>query len=211
HDRCNALAESLTKLTKTIDDKEIKRAIADLLAFGVGDDSVMALRGKEHAAEVRADATIEENVRIQHELDQAVSTLVGEVEHGMKLGIARLTGELDHNRAWLIVVAVLSLIASGAIAFFYVQRSLVRRLCAIRDAMRRLSSGDTGLDVPAVADRDEIGEMARAVLVFRDGAVEKERLESEAAAQRRSNEAAQAKAAEEQRQSAEEQERVVRA
>jgi len=210
-ERFKALSDSLTKLSKTIDDKDLKRAIADLLAFGVGDESVFSLRGKELAAAVRADATIEENVRIQRELDQAVSTLVSEVEHSMKLGIGRLTGELDHNRAWLIVVAVLSLIASGAIAFFYVQRSLVRRLCAIRDAMRRLSSGDTGLDVPAVADRDEIGEMARAVLVFRDGAVEKERLASEAAEQRRSNEAAQAKAAEEQRKSADEQEGVVRA
>ena len=39
--------------------------------------------------------------------------------------------------------------------------------------MRRLSSGDVELKVPATADRDEIGEMARALEVFRDGEIER--------------------------------------
>ena len=56
---------------------------------------------------------------------------------------------------------------------FYVRRHLVRRLIAIGDAMRRLSSGDVDLDVPALADRDEIGEMARALEVFRGGEIER--------------------------------------
>ena len=179
--------------------------------MGQGDDGVLALRGKELGAAARADRTIEENTSIQRELDRAVSILVSETEQRMKLGIEQLTGQLDHNRTLLIIAAVLSLAASGAIAVLYVQRNLIRRLCSIRDTMRLLSSGDTGLDVPAVRDRDEIGEMARAVLVFRDKAVEKARLESEAAEQRRNSAQAQATAAEEQRRTAEEQTQVVRA
>jgi methyl-accepting chemotaxis protein len=140
-----------------------------------------------------------------------VSILVNETEQRMRLGIEQLTGQLDYSRTLLIIAAVLSLAASGAIAVLYVQRNLIRRLYSIRDAMRRLSSGDTGLDVPAVKDPDEIGEMARAVLVFRDRAVEKERLENEAAEQRRTSAQAQAMAAEEQRRTAEKQTQVVRA
>jgi methyl-accepting chemotaxis protein len=94
----------------------------------------------------------------------------------------------------------------------------VRRLCAIGDTMRHLSTGDTAVDVPAVEDPDEIGEMARAVGVFRDGAIARVRLESEAAERRRSHEEMQAKVAQEQRRSmdeqgrnAQEQEHVVRA
>jgi methyl-accepting chemotaxis protein len=70
--------------------------------------------------------------------------------------------------------------------------------------MRRLSAGDIGSEVPAADDRDEIGEMARAVRVFRDGAVARERLESEVAEQRRSNEEVRAKVEEEQSRSIEE-------
>jgi hypothetical protein len=37
--------------------------------------------------------------------------------------------------------------------------------------MRRLSSGETDLSVPAAADRDEIGDMARSLEVFRGGEI----------------------------------------
>src|SRR5262252_8938172 len=129
----------------------------------------------------------------------------------MQRGIGGLIETLDGNRMLLIIVAVLSLIASGAIAVFYVQRNLIRRLGSIGDAMRRLSAGTTELSVPAAKDGDELGEMARAVLVFRDRAIEKDRLESEAAEQRRSNAQTQARIAEEERMRTEEQAHVVHA
>jgi methyl-accepting chemotaxis protein len=204
-DRFKASSGSLAKLSATVHDEQIRKAISDLLAFGQGDASVSALRGKELAATLRADATIEENTRIQRELDQAVSNLVTEIERRMHRNIEQLTDKLDQDRVVLIIAAVLSLLASGAIAVLYVQRSLVRRLCAIRDAMRRLSAGDTSVDVSAAEDCDEIGEMARAVRIFRDGAVAREHLESEAAEQRRSNADTQEKAAQEQRRGLEEQ------
>ncbi len=51
--------------------------------------------------------------------------------------------------------------------------SPIRRLTA---AMMRLSAGDRTTEVPADDRADEIGDMARAVLVFRQGAIEAERL-----------------------------------
>ena len=51
-------------------------------------------------------------------------------------------------------------------------------------AMRRLAEGDTTIEVPAQDRADEIGQMAKAVLVFRDAAVENARLEREAAEHR---------------------------
>jgi methyl-accepting chemotaxis protein len=206
-ERFKTSSDELVKLSETVHDEQIRKAIADLLAFGRGEEGVSALRGKELAATLRADRTIEENAKIQRELDQAVSSLVSETEQGMNQGIGALTDKLDHERVLLLMVAALSLLASGAIAVFYVQRNLVRRLCAIGDTMRHLSAGDTGVDVPAVEDRDEIGEMARAVGVFRDDAVARVRLESEAAERRRGHEEMQAKVAQEQRRSMEEQHR----
>jgi len=209
-DRLRALSGSLAKISKALNDQKIDKALADLVVLGQGADGVLALRGRELAALVRADLAIEENAGIQRELDDAVSALVSETEQRMKQGIRGLTDNLDGNRTLLIIVALLSLVASAAIAVFYVQRNLIRRLGSIGGAMGRLSSGDTKLDVPAAGDRDEIGDMARAVLVFRDRAIEKERLESEAAEQRRRTAEAEAEAAAVQRRHAEEQNEVVR-
>jgi methyl-accepting chemotaxis protein len=72
-------------------------------------------------------------------------------------------------------------------------RSVVLPLSALSVAMRRLSGGDRAVEVPGLGRRDEIGEMAETVLVFKQTAVEAERLAADAEAERRR--AAEAEAA----------------
>jgi methyl-accepting chemotaxis protein len=172
-DRFNAASDLLTKASAALTNDDLKQATAELLAFGQGADSAFALRGRELAAGAMGDRTIEENAGLQRELDQAVAALVSEAEAAMNRGAAKLIDDLDRNRTLLLIVAVASLLAAAGIGVFYVQRRLVRRLTSIGDAMRRLSSGETDLAVPAAGDRDEIGEMARSLEVFRAGEIER--------------------------------------
>jgi methyl-accepting chemotaxis protein len=187
-DRFRSAAALLGKATGTLSNAELSKAIADLVAFGPGDKGLFALRQRELAASERADRTIVDNATIQHELDQAVARLVSDAETAMKRSTTQLLDELDHNRTVLLAVAVLSLLVAAAIGIVYVQRRLVRRLTAIGSAMERLSAGETELDVPALADRDELGAMARSLEVFRTGEVERralaDRQQGEQAAQR---------------------------
>ncbi|MGG7516495.1 methyl-accepting chemotaxis protein [Allorhizobium undicola] len=67
-------------------------------------------------------------------------------------------------------------------------RSIVVPITGMTAAMTRLAEGDNGVDVPAVNRADEVGRMAKAVLVFKDAAVEKLRLTSQADALRRQSE-----------------------
>ncbi len=187
-DRFKAASDLLIKASAKMPDKELKQTIADMLAFGQNGESVFALRAAEIEAAARADKTIDENVTIQRSLDRAVAVLVGEAEKSMRSGSAKLVEDLGRNRMLLMIVAAASLLVAGGIGVFYVQRRLVRRLTSIGDAMRRLSSGETDVTVPAAADRDEIGEMARSLEVFRSGEIDRRtmaaRQESEQAAQR---------------------------
>jgi methyl-accepting chemotaxis protein len=172
-DRFKASTDLLAKSARSLTDKDIQKAIADLVAFGQGDENVFRLRALEHAAATRADQTINQNAAIQRDLDKAVGVLVTAAEAAMKRGATELVDDLGRNRALITMVAAVSLIVAIAIGVFYVQRRLVRRLTSIGDAMRRLSSGETDLTVPAAADRDEIGEMARSLEVFRAGEIER--------------------------------------
>jgi methyl-accepting chemotaxis protein len=79
----------------------------------------------------------------------------------------------------------------------------MRRLAA---DIRQLSSGDLTLQVSETGRGDEIGEIARATEGFRDAAIAKQRLEQEAAQQRRAAEAARETANAEKAQSAAERE-----
>jgi methyl-accepting chemotaxis protein len=67
-------------------------------------------------------------------------------------------------------------------------RAIASPISAMTSAMGKLAAGDHAVDVPAVGRKDEVGRMADAVQTFKDAAIEKVRLETEAAEQRRAAE-----------------------
>lgn len=73
----------------------------------------------------------------------------------------------------------LGLLALLGICAWPIARSIVRPVRAMTSAMARLASGDTGIAVPAVDRHDEVGDMARAVGVFKDKMIESERLRAD--------------------------------
>ena len=186
-DRFVAASSLLRKAAARVANDEVTKAIGELLAFGQGPDGAFSLRARELAANAAGERTIKENADLQRELDQAVAALVGEAEAATNQGAAALINDLNRNRTLLFMVAIASLLAAAGIGVFYVQRRLVRRLTSIGDAMRLLSSGQVDMSIPAANDRDEIGDMARSLEVFRAAEIERrgfaERQSSEQEAQ----------------------------
>jgi len=58
-------------------------------------------------------------------------------------------------------------------------RSVLRPLQTMTQAMGRLADGDVATEIPATSRRDEIGSMAKAVQIFKDNAIEKQRLDAQ--------------------------------
>jgi methyl-accepting chemotaxis protein len=84
---------------------------------------------------------------------------------------------------WLGVAVLLI----GLACSWRIGRSITSPLEALAKAMKRLAAGDTSAPLPVLPVHDEIGEMARTVVVFRDTMIERERLaavESETGAAR---------------------------
>src|SRR5215470_2125611 len=73
---------------------------------------------------------------------------------------------------WLIGVAMVFAGVMGIAALLYVRHAISRPLLGLVGRMHRLAENDTDTDVPGTARRDEIGEIARAVVVFRNNAIE---------------------------------------
>ena len=67
-------------------------------------------------------------------------------------------------------------------------RSVVSPLKLITGVMSRLADGDNSVDVPAQDRQDEIGSMAQTVEVFKQNAIEREKLEKEQASLRKAEE-----------------------
>ncbi|MGD0105538.1 MAG: HAMP domain-containing methyl-accepting chemotaxis protein [Rhodopila sp.] len=87
-----------------------------------------------------------------------------------------------------IILAVVGLVFGLGVAFF-ISRGILRPLMGMTAAMARLANGDHTVEIPARGNTDEIGDMARAVDVFKQNAIEAKRLaaaqETERAARER--------------------------
>ena len=80
--------------------------------------------------------------------------------------------------------ATLALLAVTALLVFVIVRSITGPVGALTGVMHKLADGDKTVDVFGRDRKDEIGAMAQAVEVFKQNAIEMERMEAEQAEQK---------------------------
>lgn len=76
------------------------------------------------------------------------------------------------------ILSVLSFILAVGAALV-IARSITGPIRLMTEAMKELANGNLDVDVPATDYRDEIGDMAKAVQVFKDNAVERQTLQEQ--------------------------------
>ena len=101
----------------------------------------------------------------------------------------------------LAVWAVLALVILCALAQLII-RSITRPLGGLQRSMSLLAKGDTQFEIPYAALSGEVGAMARAVCAFKDAALDKARVEHEAAVAAEAAEAVRQQAAQAEAQNA---------
>ena len=141
--------------------------------------------------------------------------LIAPAEEGIESIINGVHAELEQLEASsraaaetvrLVTMGGLALAALLAIAIgMMLTRTVAAPVKSMTEAMRRLAAGDKTIVIPAVGRKDEVGEMADAVQVFKDAAIaldraaaEKSRMEAEAAAERARSDAARKQVEQEQ-------------
>ncbi|MFC3226614.1 methyl-accepting chemotaxis protein [Marinibaculum pumilum] len=83
---------------------------------------------------------------------------------------------------WLFGIAIAFTLLLLSVAAWAMLRRVLAPIGRLRLAMLRLADRHMDEPVPETARRDEIGEMAQAVQVFKDGLIENDRLQAEQAA-----------------------------
>lgn len=121
----------------------------------------------------------------------ALSTLLADTAQAMQ---ARAEDLQAQARASLFqqLIIVLSVLAAGAAmslgAAFLMARAIAGPVAGLTAVMTRLADKDTSIEIPNRDQKDEIGQMAGAVQIFKDNAIEQQRLEEAAAAERTAKE-----------------------
>jgi methyl-accepting chemotaxis protein len=165
---------------------EVERIRAIVLAAGPG----VSLPGVDSAqwfkvATARIDLLRKAESEIAADVVATAAREGYDARHGFLLGLGICAG----------------LILASSILGLTIIRSITRPVRAMTGAMGKLAAGDKSVEIDGGDRRDEIGAMARAVVVFKDNAIEMDRLkiEQEAAEHRAAAEkkAAMAKLADE--------------
>ena len=96
--------------------------------------------------------------------------------------MAEVRESLEGMRNMMVIVSVVALLLVSAVAVF-ASNKITRRISNLTDRMRLLADGDTSIRLQDLVSGDELGNMAGAVRVFRDNAIEQGKLEAESASE----------------------------
>ena len=140
-----------------------------------GGQGVFWARGQQLAVQARIrelSATLDDSSLV---LEESASALLSASRLESSGALDSAVESFDEGRALLALVSVASVIAAVLAAWLWVGNAVVRRLSRMSDRMRAMATGDLETPVPEVG-RDEIGQLADALEVFRQQALEVQRL-----------------------------------
>jgi signal transduction histidine kinase/DNA-binding response OmpR family regulator len=167
----------------------IDKVARSVLALGSGAGGVFELRRSELASTTAAEALQSGLETLAEDMQKLVEALVDRVEDAATETTVATKRALDNTRNWLIGISLLSLLVAIFVVWFFVQRSVVARLQQVTQAMLAVASGRLNVSLPPVGP-DELGDMSRALVVFRDNARDIRQAREEAEQARHQAEAA---------------------
>jgi methyl-accepting chemotaxis protein len=133
--------------------------------FAAGNTGEYKLSGSEYVA--RATTAVNSILHLANEMGNASNNEANDEA-------SRSTSSLMLNAAMLFAGILLTVI-SFLVAF----RRILGPLNAMTGMMMKLAYGDKTVEIPETNNKDEIGEMAEAVQVFKDNMIEADRLRTE--------------------------------
>ncbi|MBV7520281.1 methyl-accepting chemotaxis protein [Ensifer sp. ENS12] len=184
----NKLADDYAALMVTDADKAaLEKVRAAYQAYlSIADGMVKLSNNLEN---MKAQSVFKVEMReTEQKVDEAIKEVRALNVAGADAAVAASSATHDQIRMIeMAVIAVAAIIVLGAI--LYAVRGIARPIQIITRSMARLAEGDTDTSIPYGARKDEIGEMARAVEVFRQAAITNQQLEADAQTQRAQAEA----------------------
>jgi len=149
------------------------------------------------------------NRNVRTALNKDIETLAQLYADRSQQIYAEMDQAISFTALMMAVLGTLSVLVAGCGALI-IWRLVAHPLAEISQITAAVAAGSYGLDIPYGDRKDEIGDVARSVLVFRDAAVEKEHLQQTSAAERNRAEEERHRNAEKQAALAAEQADVVR-
>ena len=171
------IVSSLDALQDTPVHGDVNPIFQWLFDIGLGEGSGFDLIVQQKQLARQQEELLTENRNIALGLVGEVDSLVAASEASAADATLSAEQAFLTGRTLLIVISVASVIAAILIAWLFVGRVLLRRLSILAEWMRSMAGGDLEAQAQAeIGGQDEISDMAAALEVFRQNALEVQRL-----------------------------------
>ncbi len=175
---------ALKRVLDAYNDDAIKAATEAMISFGAGREGVIPLRRRELIALTQVDTALTNSRRAATTLSTEVARIVEIANADAGQAAQQSFAMVKTGLIVLALLAGLSLVVAALIGWLYVGRRVVDTLVGLTLVMERLTRREWDTEVPERARPDEIGDMARAVQIFKANGLENEKLQGEVEAGR---------------------------
>ena len=146
-----------------------------LFEVSLGEDGGFELLAREHELNARQQMLLDQNREIAVRLVEEVDGLVNAAEFSVAVESNASQQSILQGRAFLLAISIVSVVGAFLITWLFVGKVLLRRIQTLSNRMLRMAGGDLETEVE-ISGRDEVAEMAGALEVFRQHALEVQRL-----------------------------------
>jgi len=147
------------------------RIVADMVESDVG--TALTMMGPTDRASVAAEQSLK---NLNDSIDRARAAVKAQGARSM-----------EAERRTFVILAVVAVLV-GTVMSLLLSMRIVGPIHALTQSMGRLAQRDYSFDIPSRDQKDEVGQMARAVDVFRDGMIRADSAAAEAEASRQRRE-----------------------
>ncbi|TWF56905.1 methyl-accepting chemotaxis protein [Neorhizobium alkalisoli] len=163
-----------------------KSAIDELIAGldgmkALGDQLLQAHSAGDEAKVTAVSATLDKAIV---DLSPKFGANNGAMAEIIKNGAERLSAEVSSTIQFAIIGMLIGIAIAVVIALTIAQKGITGPMASLRERMASLAAGQTEAAIDGLDRKDEVGDMAKAVSIFRDNALERTRLEREAESNR---------------------------
>lgn len=115
-------------------------------------------------------------------MSKSIDLIAELTKSASKLQLEAVNDNADRSVLWTIAIAAVAGLI-GLVFAFWLANTLSRPIAQLTASMRELAGGNLDVNLPSADRNDEVGEMIKAVSVFRENAVDRQRLAGETEAE----------------------------
>ncbi|WP_341705212.1 methyl-accepting chemotaxis protein [Ferrovibrio sp.] len=179
------MLRGLETIQATYPNTDVEKLVKGIAAIGEGDNSLFNTRRQELAAVAKAVATLAESRNTATWLADAVDRLVQSARDATEKSTGASMTAIRIAQTSMAVIAAICLVAAVVIGWLYIGRRVIDPIVGTTGTMGRLANKDWEAEVVGLKRTDEIGDMARAVQVFKEQGQEADRLQGQIESERK--------------------------